>query len=151
LAKVDPFVIQWPAKWMADDEIRPVVEYLNRFLHDLFIRSGGGDDLIEAVVETTAAEAEASRFLATITALDKRVKDLEESSDTDALIAKVAKLNQKVNKLINELLAAVKANAPNLEQESEKVILLKNLLEETKLLNTRIEEAFETELTKEDL
>lgn len=47
MAKVDPFVIQWPQKWMADNEIRPVIEYLNRHLHDLFIRTGGGEDLVD--------------------------------------------------------------------------------------------------------
>jgi len=151
LAKVDPFVIQWPQKWMQDNEIRPVIEYLNRFLHDLFIRTGGGDDLIEAVAETTAAEADTSRLLSLVSTLEKRVKDLEESSDTDSLRSKIAKLNQKVNKLINELLAAVKANAPDKEQESEKVVLLSNIRDEITLLNARIEEAFETELDGEDI
>ena len=151
MAKVDPFVIQWPQKWMADDEIRPVIEYLNRFLHDLFVRTGGGDDLIEAVAETTAAEADTSRLFATINKLERRVRDLEESTDTDELRAKVARLNQKVNKLINELLTAVKALAPDLEQEAEKVLLLGNLLDEMKLLNLRIEEAFETRLDGDDL
>lgn len=151
MAKVDPFVIEWPQKWMQDNEIRPVIEYLNRFLHDLFIRTGGGDDLIEAAAENSAAEADTSMLIAIINKLTKRVKDLEESSDTDALITKVAKLNQKVNKLINELLKAVKDLAPDLEQESEKVTLLCNLLDEMKLLNARVEEAFETEIDGEDI
>lgn len=151
MAKVDPFVIQWPEKWMQDNEIRPVIEYLNRFLHDLFIRTGGGDDLIEAVAETTAAEADTSRLLSAISRLEKRVKDLEESSDTDSLRSKIAKLNQKVNKLISELLTAVEALAPDREQEAEKVALLSNIRQEIKLLNLRVEEAFETELNEDDL
>jgi len=151
LAKVDPFVIQWPQKWMQDREIRPVIEYLNRFLHDLFIRTGGGDDLIEAVAETTAAEADTARLLSLVRALEKRVKDLEESNDTDSLRSKIAKLNQKVNKLIAELLTAVQALAPDKEQESEKVVLLANIRDEIALLNARVEEAFETELDGEDI
>lgn len=47
MANVDPFVIQWPSKWEQDPEIGPVVLYLNRFLHDLRERTGGGVDLIE--------------------------------------------------------------------------------------------------------
>jgi hypothetical protein len=47
MAKVDPFVIQWPAVWLSDPQIEPVIRYLNRFLHDLWKRTGGGDDLIE--------------------------------------------------------------------------------------------------------
>tara|TARA_R110000803_G_scaffold210685_4_gene283236 strand:- start:6570 stop:6866 length:297 start_codon:yes stop_codon:yes gene_type:complete len=46
MANVDPFVIQWPTQWVQDPEIGPVVQYLNRFLHDLWIRTGGGDDII---------------------------------------------------------------------------------------------------------
>lgn len=149
MAKVDPFVIEWPQKWMADNEIRPVIEYLNRFLHDIYFRTGGGDDLIEEMTESTAAESDTSRLLAVINALGKRVRDLEESSDNE-LITKVAKLNQKVNKLINELLIAVKALAPDKEQESEKVVLLANIRDEIILLNLRIEEAFETDLDGED-
>lgn len=48
MANVDPFVIQWPKQWEQDPEIGPVVHYLNRFLHDLWIRTGGGDDAIAA-------------------------------------------------------------------------------------------------------
>jgi len=151
LAKVDPFVIQWPQKWMQDNEIRPVIEYLNRFLHDLFIRTGGGDDLIEAIGDNLAAEADTSRLFATINKLEKRVKDLEESNDTEVLRSKIAKLNQKVNKLIAELLTAVQALAPDKEQESDKVVLLANIRDEIALLNARIEEAFETELDGEDI
>ena len=49
MAKLDPYVAQWPVKWMQDNEIRPSIEYLNRFLHDIFIRTGGDDDAIESV------------------------------------------------------------------------------------------------------
>jgi hypothetical protein len=47
LAKVDPFVAPIPRKFLNDPETRPFFEYLNRFLHDLYIRTGGGDDAIE--------------------------------------------------------------------------------------------------------
>ena len=54
MADVDPFVIQWPLKWQQDAEIRPVITYLNRFLHDLWQRTGGGDDLIEGIANESA-------------------------------------------------------------------------------------------------
>jgi len=47
LANVDPFVVTWPRKWLSDPELRPQLEYLNRFLHDIFLRTGGGVDKIE--------------------------------------------------------------------------------------------------------
>tara|TARA_R110000868_G_scaffold125265_3_gene331051 strand:- start:24240 stop:24734 length:495 start_codon:yes stop_codon:yes gene_type:complete len=49
MAKVDPFVIQWPEAWVRDPEIGPVVHYLNRFLYDLWLRSGGGVDDVNEV------------------------------------------------------------------------------------------------------
>jgi hypothetical protein len=49
LADVDPFIIQWPPQWLEDPEIRPVIDYLNRFLHDLWIRTGGGIDVVDPV------------------------------------------------------------------------------------------------------
>jgi len=49
LAKVDPFVVKWPDKWTRDPQIEPVIRYLNRFLHDLWQRTGGGDDSISSI------------------------------------------------------------------------------------------------------
>ena len=151
MAKVDPFVAPIPRKFLNDPELRPFFEYLNRHLHDMFIRSGGGDDAIENLGEVSAAEAGTSRLFATIKRLERRVQDLEEASDTEELRSKLAKLNQKVTKLITELLAAVKDLAPDKEQESDKVVLLENILHEARLLNARYEEACETEIDGDDI
>lgn len=40
--RVDPFVIPIPRKFLVDPETKPFFEYLNRFLHDLYIASDGG-------------------------------------------------------------------------------------------------------------
>ena len=52
MANVDPFVIQWPQKWVNDPEIGPVIHYLNRYLHDLFVvtTDGTGSSIIEDAV-----------------------------------------------------------------------------------------------------
>lgn len=53
MASVDPFVVQWPSQWVNDPEIGPVIHYLNRYLHDLFIftTDGTGSSVIaDAVV-----------------------------------------------------------------------------------------------------
>ena len=151
MAKVDPFVVQWPRAWMADDEIRPVIEYLNRYLHDLFIRTGGGDDAIESLEEVSAAEADTSRLFATIRRLERRVQDLEESNDNEVLNSRISKLNQKVNKLIADLIAAVEANAPDRELEHKVLCIQQQTLKEIELLSARVEEAFETEIEADDL
>lgn len=151
MAKVDPFTAPIPAKFLNDPELRPFFEYLNRFLHDLFIRTGGGDDAIEDIEESLVTELQTSTLLATNRRLEKRIEDLEESNDNEVLNSKIAKLNAKVNKLIEELLVAVRALAPDLEQESEKVVLLANIRDQLLLLNARTEEAFETELDGGDV
>ena len=56
MARVDPFVIQWPQAWIDDPQIEPVIKYLNRFLHDLWKRTGGGDDYIESNQNDTTYE-----------------------------------------------------------------------------------------------
>ena len=44
--KVDPFVIPIPASLNKDPETRKYFEYLNRWAHDMWVRSGSGTDLI---------------------------------------------------------------------------------------------------------
>jgi hypothetical protein len=44
--KVDPFIAPIPQPWIDDPEVGPFAEYLNRFLHDLWVRTGGGNDAI---------------------------------------------------------------------------------------------------------
>ena len=49
MATLDPFVIQWPEKWISDPEIAPVIHYLNMYLHGLFeiTTTGTGESVIE--------------------------------------------------------------------------------------------------------
>lgn len=44
VTQVDPFLIPIPRKILEDRESRVYFEYLNRFLHDLWTRTGGGND-----------------------------------------------------------------------------------------------------------
>lgn len=44
MARVDPFVIQWPRKWIEDPDLNSTIQYLNKFLYELWIRTGGGTD-----------------------------------------------------------------------------------------------------------
>lgn len=86
MTDVDPFVIKWPSAWLTDPEIGPVVQYLNRFLHDLWLRTGGGDDAISEVqigeLYETGIES------ATVTELEQELNDydfytLPEPEDVD--------------------------------------------------------------------
>lgn len=46
MAQVDPFIQPIPKKILQDPEVRDYFQYLHRFLHDLWVRTGGGDDQI---------------------------------------------------------------------------------------------------------
>lgn len=65
---VDPFVVQWPKRWTEDREIGPVIHYLNKFLHDLWLRSGGAVDDVDA-----AGDPDIISTLASLTALQQQV------------------------------------------------------------------------------
>ena len=49
MAKVDPFVYPIPKEFLLGEEQRAYFEYLNRFLHDMWVRTGSGDDAIEMI------------------------------------------------------------------------------------------------------
>ncbi len=46
MADVDPFMVQIPPKLMEDKETREFFEYFVRWAHDMWIRSGAGDDAV---------------------------------------------------------------------------------------------------------
>jgi len=95
MARVDPFVIQWPQKWVEDPEISPVVNYLNIFLHDLWVRSGGGEDLIESAEQAiTSSNSRVSRNGAKIDSLeDIRFRVVPVTSDYTASPFEIVECN----------------------------------------------------------
>lgn len=95
MANVDPFVIQWPQKWTTDPDLRPVLTYLNRFLHDLWVRTGGGGDTVD---ETTLL-AQANRQLI---------------SGNDADIGKLQAINNDQAKQISVLIALAQVDRHNI-------------------------------------
>ncbi len=66
MSDADPFVVKWPDAWLTDQEIGPAVHYLSRFLHDLWVRTGGGSDAISSVTnsETFETSMAAGQFVA---------------------------------------------------------------------------------------
>ena len=46
MAQVDPFLLPIPKALLKDAEVRSYFEYMSRFLHDLWVRSGAGDDFV---------------------------------------------------------------------------------------------------------
>ena len=46
MARVDPFVIRIPLKLINDPELSAYFNYLDRFLHDIWVRTGAGTDSV---------------------------------------------------------------------------------------------------------
>ena len=49
MAKVDPFLHPIPRELLKDAETRGFFEYFVRWAHDIWVRTGGGDDSIESL------------------------------------------------------------------------------------------------------
>jgi len=86
-----------------------------------------------------------------ISRLDSRVNDLEASDDNDVLNSRIAQVNAKVTRLIEELIAEIRAIAPDTELENKAFCIQNETLKQLKLLNLRTEEGLETELDEDDL
>lgn len=56
--KVDPFVIPIPPSLNKEPETRKYFEYLNRWAHDMWVRSGGGTDTISIVTSESNRKAD---------------------------------------------------------------------------------------------
>jgi predicted nucleic acid-binding Zn-ribbon protein len=152
MTAVDPRLSQIPRELQDTFDKRVYFEELERFLHDLWIRTGGGNDAIESITEEeTGASAETARISSRLTRLEARLDDMETNDGYNDLNVRVTRLTRKVNKLISELLEAVNSLKPDPEQESEKIIVSEQVLKELMLLNLRIEEAFETKIVESDV
>ncbi|WP_299077188.1 hypothetical protein [uncultured Paraglaciecola sp.] len=90
MANLDPFVIQWPERWVSDPEIGPVVYYLNRFLHDIFVALDGGTAVEDAEVINSSTKSRLASLMQSIddismqnsnrseiAILSERISDLE--------------------------------------------------------------------------
>lgn len=51
MAEVDPFLQPIPQKFASEKELRNYFEYLNRFLHDIWVRTGAGNDAVDRLSE----------------------------------------------------------------------------------------------------
>jgi len=105
MAKVDPRLYNIPVDLQKTPEVRKYFEDLERFLHDLWFRTGGGNDAIievEASVDNGAlsksailggriGELEAMTFASQIPWIIKHLEELEMRPDNKARIAMLEK------------------------------------------------------------
>lgn len=77
MVKVDPFIAPIPRKILNDPELRPFFEYFVRWAHDIWIRSGGGDDAITSTQ---------NRDIYDSTAFTAAINELQKDSDYFSVI-----------------------------------------------------------------
>ena len=141
-----------PDKILNDDELRPFFLEQQEIMFKLWLRTGGGEDLVSGGGEDNVTSISVGAALrGKIFQLEQRVDCLEESDAGPIINSKIAQLNAKVDELIDELLTELKLLRPNDEREETKVGLQREQIRELKLLNERIEEGFNTGLTQEDI
>lgn len=85
-------------------------------------------------------------------AIEDATKNAAESRniDVDSINSKIARLNRKLDNLLKTLVSEIQA-LNHTEIAKEALDLQKEIKAELKLLNVRVEEAFETKITNEDL
>lgn len=132
MAKVDPFIHPIPKALQTDRESRAFFEYLVRWCHDIWQRSGGATDTIEnteAAVVANDGGNRSTRYIkdeianlwshiaenktkdprAEIQRLDERIDTLKTRSNRDEidmlynLIADLKRQNRTLTQLVNEL------------------------------------------------
>lgn len=72
---VDPFIVDIPSSFHNDPELLSYTTYLHNFLHDLWLRTGGGDDSVAELQGINTFET--TSIMAKVSALCDRVDHLE--------------------------------------------------------------------------
>lgn len=83
---VDPFIQPIPDKFLndPDPEVRAYYEYQNRFLHDLWVRTGGGIDLIDqALNDGNEFDGQNAYLRGLVSELRRKVSQLEANQQTN--------------------------------------------------------------------
>lgn len=113
---------------------------------------------VAAIEETTgtadtaeSTSSQTNRQNALVFRLEQRVSELEDNDISSVLNSKILKLGQKVDQLIDELLAELRLQRPDIELENTKIDLLRENIKQLKLLNMVTEEAFNTGIDEEDV
>lgn len=124
MATVDPFVIPIPQQWLQDPELAATAQYLWRFLHDLWQRTGGGTDIIQNVTyELNAEESRSTPEMYRLAASDNRNKAefltqsnyspdaIKEIRKLQAMVATLQTQNYMLEKKLNKFIAEVNTSA----------------------------------------
>lgn len=150
MAQVNPPpILRRPPEFVNDQGKDAYFRALEWILFQLWNKTGAGDDSTESPFEEQGLDI-SSVFAQLLDARD-RIGELEDWIQQSDVNAKISQVNARIDELIDLLIEEIKKVQPNEERESKKLALQRNLLHEIKLLNARIEEAFETDLEDNDV
>lgn len=124
MTTVDPFIIPVPRKIAQDPELAPFFNYLIRFCHDLWLRTGGANDNIDDLEGINTFET--SAVLSRLSGLNKKINELEDLVLLSGNNSLLLDLENKV-KAIEYLLAenaALSARIAKLTQDIEEIEVL---------------------------
>lgn len=104
----------------------------------------------EVDVSIITSVSEISIQGALIARLSRRIDDLEASNDTEIFNSRIAQISATVTRLIEELIEAVN-NLSTVDIDNRALNNQEQTIKELRLLNIRVEEAFDTDLTEDDI
>lgn len=87
MSEVDPYTIGIPKQFLTDPEVRAWFVYDNRWKHDMWVRSGGGTDIIETITLEVASTIEPELY-AYNSRVEQELKELKLSIDTAVPVVK---------------------------------------------------------------
>jgi hypothetical protein len=144
--------VETPKEFLANKGTRSYFQQIEFMLFQLWKRTGGGDDLIEGGVDDDIDNlANISALRSKLFKLEERVNCLEDSSNDSIMNQKIAALNQKVDELIDELIAELKLQRPDKELQKSVIENQKSMIERISLLAAILEEGFGTGITLNDI
>lgn len=140
-----------PDKILNDKELRNFFVYQQEYLFKLWLRTGGGEDAIDTITnETTAESGTTARLRANFAELQDRVQCLEDRSTESTTLRRIATLNKRIDDLIDTLIEEIRA-LRNDERDKQVVLALCDQINELRLQNAILEEAFETGIVMRDV
>lgn len=138
--RVDPFIAPIPRKILNDPELRPFFEYFIRWAHDLWIRTGGGDDAVESTQNRDLYDSTSfAGFAATIDDIDQDISLIkpEENHDNSICIFEL-KENQESSVLYPPIFSYFQSISGNLTTSGNQTLVCTSAL--TVTLNDKPEE-----------
>ena len=123
-----------------------IEDYQARY-RDLVQVSEQSDTLVEDV---EVGDSAIGQLRAIIFRMDGRITDLEQRSADSSINHKFAIINKRINNLIDTLIEEIRA-LRNDERDKQVVLALCDQINELRLQNARIEEAFDTGIVMRDV